>query len=136
MNIITNGTDGFAKMNAAPLEMAAAGATSLPAGSAPTLALDSASGALVQTAGSDEYYPLNVNLTVNATFETAIAASTLTGGLKIVENTSSGATVTATASKTIVAGAAVAKGEVIPVTVKVTDPTGVVQIKLETADLP
>lgn len=133
-NIITNGTDGFAKMNTTPIDVIpSTGATGIAAGNVPTLTAPTAG---IYSDGTDDYYPLNTNLTIVATFATAIGSATLTAGLKFVNNGSTGATVTVDdTSGKVAAGTSITAGQTLNVIVKLTNPSAATaQIKLTTAN--
>ena len=136
--IATNGSNGYAKMNATAIDVIPdTGATGIAAGNRPTLALADASAALVKSDGSDSYYPLGTDLTIVATFATAINANVLTGGLKFEDNNSTNITTVTigAASETIAANAAVDADTTKNIIVKLEGADGVVQIKLTTANL-
>nr|WP_325239448.1 hypothetical protein [uncultured Oscillibacter sp.] len=133
-DIITNGTDGFAKMDTTPIAVIPdTGATGIAATNKPTLAAPTAG---IYNDGANDYYPLNTNLTIVATFATAIDSTALTAGLKFVDNSSTGATMTVdAASGKVAAGTGITAGQTLNVIVKLTSPsTTPAQIKLTTAD--
>ena len=138
--ILTNNGKGYAKMAATMVTMEDTGATGIAAGNKPTVALDTASQALLVTADTSvKYLPLDTSLTVTATFETAINADVLTAGVKFTAfATGKNCDVAVDASSgTIVANAAVAEDDTKDIIVKVTAPTAAtdVVIKLTTANL-
>ena len=134
-NIITNGTDGFAKMNTTPIDVIpGTGATGITNSNVPTLTAPTAG---IYSDGANDYYPLNTNLTIVATFATAIDSTTLTAGLKFVNNGSTGANVTVDAtSGEVAAGTGITEGQTLNVIVKLTNPSATpAQIKLTTANV-